>query len=65
MINYELYPFMDNIDKTQIIDESIELQTILDCGGVLMIDSKNPVDKEVFVLYIDTGRLKISKVKTN
>lgn len=65
MINYELYPFMDNIDKYQIIDESAELQTILDCGGVLLMDIKNPTKENVYVMYIDTAGLKISKVKIN
>lgn len=54
---------LENLDTTQIIDNSLELQTILDCGGVLMVDSKNPTKDTVFVVYVDTGGLKISKVQ--
>ena len=42
MINVERYSFIENIDKTQIIDNSAELQDILDCGGSFILDIKNP-----------------------
>lgn len=61
---------MDNIncinvgklDKSQLID-GIELQQILSCGGILMVDSSNPIEDNLFVVYINTGKLRISKVK--
>lgn len=64
MINGEIYTFINDIDKLQIIDNSAELQTILDCGGILLMDIKNPDKNNVYVLYIDTGSLKLSKVET-
>ena len=63
MVNIERYSFMENVDKLQIVDSTAELQDILDCGGVMLLDIKNPDKENVYVLYIDTGSLKISKVK--
>lgn len=63
MVNIERYSFMENVDKLQIVDNTAELQDILDCGGVMLLDIKNPDKENVYVLYIDTGSLKISKVK--
>lgn len=63
MINVERYSFIENIDKTQIIDDSAELQDILDCGGSLILDIKNPDEQNIYVLYIDTGSLKMAKVE--
>lgn len=63
MINVERYSFIENIDKTQIIDDSAELQDILDCGGSLILDIKNPDEQNIYVLYVDTGNLKMAKVE--
>lgn len=63
MVNIERYSFMENVDKLQIVDNTAELQDILDCGGVMLLDIKNPDKENVYVLYIDTGSLKISKIK--
>ena len=53
---------LEKLDKTQIVD-GLELDTILSCGGILMADSKNPTNENIYVVYIDTGRLKITKIK--
>ena len=65
MINKEIYDFVDRIDKLQIIDSSAELQTILDCGGNLMLDIKSPDKNNLYITYVDSGMLKVSKVEVN
>lgn len=56
------YIDVDKIDTTQLVDD-LELSTILNCGGVLMLDAKNPTENTLYVVYINTGGLKISKVQ--
>lgn len=62
MFNNISYIDLENLDTTQLID-GLELSTILSCGGVLMLDSKNPTEDTLVVVYVDTGSLKMSKVK--
>lgn len=56
------YIDVNKIDTMQLVDD-LELSTILGCGGVLMLDAKNPTENTLYVVYINTGGLKISKVQ--